>query len=54
MAKRTDGRRISFQRRELLAGALHTQQIDGRSIDNVIASSRASVHDRCSNLDHRV
>jgi hypothetical protein len=28
-------------------------QIDGRSIDNVVASSRASLHDRCS-LDRRV
>jgi hypothetical protein len=35
--RRTDGPPVSLQTRELLACALHTpEQIDGRSIDNVV------------------
>jgi hypothetical protein len=48
MAKRTVGWCISLQARELLPALYMPEQIDGRSIDNVVASSGASVHDRCS------
>jgi len=40
-------RRISLQTPELLAAFYTLDQINGRSIDNVVASSRASLHDRC-------
>jgi len=37
-----------FRRGNCLPALYTPEQIDGRSIDNVVASSRASLHDRCS------
>jgi hypothetical protein len=53
---RTDGMAGAsrFGRGSRLLALYTPKQIDGRAIDNVIASSRASVHDRYSSLDRRV
>jgi len=37
-----------FRRGNCLPDLCTPEQIDGRSIDNVVASSRVSLHDRCS------